>query len=263
VVGVAIFRGGYILDFVYPPAALALVTVVGLAYRAVAERASRQELEELFGRYVSPPVAEELVERADRGDLRLGGELREVTVMFADIRGFTPMAERMEAEELVDLLNRCFDVMVSEIMKHRGIVNKFAGDAVMAIWNAPKEEPDHVLLACSAAIAAQRELDSLGPGEPVARFGFGIHSGVALAGNVGAVGRLEYTVIGNSVNLAARLAQAAGPGQIWVSEQTFQRVQDHLKAEQMPPQHLKGIETPVSAYSLTWEVPEPAVQAEV
>ena len=263
VVGVVVFRGGHIPDFVHPPLALGLAAVVGLAYRAVAERANRQELEELFGRYVSPPVAEELVERADRGDLHLGGELREVTVMFADIRGFTPLAGRMEAQELVNLLNRYFDILVSEIMEHRGIVNKFGGDAVMAIWNAPKDEPEHTLLACSAAIAAQRQLKSLGSGEPVARWGFGIHSGVALAGNVGAVGRLEYTVIGDSVNLAARLAGAAGPGEIWVSEQTFKRVRDHLKGEQMPPQHLKGIETPVSVYTLIWEVPERAVQAEV
>lgn len=263
VVGVTVFRGGYILDFVYPPAALGLVAVVALAYRAVAERATRQDLEELFGRYVSPPVAEELVERADRGDLHLGGELREVTVMFADIRGFTPLAGRMEAQELVNLLNRYFDILVSEIMEHRGIVNKFGGDAVMAIWNAPKDEPEHTLLACSAAIAAQRQLESLGSGEPVARWGFGIHSGVALAGNVGAIGRLEYTVIGDSVNLAARLAGAAGPGEIWVSEETFQRVRGHLKAEQMPPQHLKGIEKPISVYSLIWEVPETDVQAEV
>lgn len=254
VIGVYMFRQGHILDFVDPPAALVLLTVVALAYRAVSERASQRELQELFGRYVSPQVASELVERADRGDLHLGGELREVTVMFADLRGFTRLAERMEPAELVELLNAYFEVIVSEVMNHQGIVNKFAGDEVMALWNAPKEQEDHAFLACCAAVAAQRRLQSLAPSEPIARFGFGIHSGVALAGNVGAIGRLEYTVIGESVNLAARLCQAAGPGEIWVSDQTFRLLKNKLAAEPQPPQHLKGIEAPTAVYSIKWHI---------
>ncbi|MEE8385513.1 MAG: adenylate/guanylate cyclase domain-containing protein [Dehalococcoidia bacterium] len=261
-VGIVAFRGGYILEFVDVPAALALVAVVGLAYRAMAERAGRNELQELFGRYVSPRIAEELVERADRGELHLGGDLREVTVLFADIRGFTPLAERTPPHELVDLLNRFFEVLVTEIMNRKGIVNKFAGDAIMAIWNAPDDVPDHAFLACSASIAAQRRLESLAPSGPVAKFGFGLHTGVALTGNVGAIGRLEYTVTGNSVNLAARLAQGAGPGEIWVSEETLQQVGDRLQAEPLPPQHLKGIGTPVSVYQLNIDVPESAARVE-
>ena len=263
VTGAYMFKQGYILDFVDPPAALVLLMVVALAYRAVSERASQRELQELFGRYVSPEVAIELVGRADRGELRLGGELREVTVMFADLRGFTALAERMEPAQLVDLLNIHFDVIVSEVINHQGIVNKFAGDAVMALWNAPKEQTDHAFLACCAAIEAQRRLEPLAPSEHVARFGFGIDSGIALAGNVGAVGRLEYTVIGDAVNLAARLSDAAGPGEIWVSDQTFRLVQDRLTGELLPPQHLKGFEAPVSIFAIRWDVSQPAVEAGV
>ncbi|MFQ5473442.1 MAG: CHASE2 domain-containing protein, partial [Dehalococcoidia bacterium] len=149
--GNVLYSGGQVVDFVDPPVALAVTTVAALSYREMSQRASQRETQDLFGRYVSPQVAHELLERADHGTLELGGELREVTVLFADIRGFTPLSTRLPPQELVTLLNQHFEVIISRIMENGGIVNKFAGDAVMALWNAPEDQPDHALLACRAA----------------------------------------------------------------------------------------------------------------
>ena len=254
VFGNVMFNQGRIVDFVDPSVGLVLATMVALSYSVVSERRSQRDLQELFGRYLSPQVAKELLQRADRGNLRLGGELREVTVLFGDIRGFTPLSARMPPEELVALLNQHFEVIISRIMENGGIVNKFAGDAVMALWNAPEDQPDHALLACKAALQAQDGLDALAD-PPVARWGFGISTGVALAGNVGSGRRLEYTVIGDSVNLAARLCGVAPAGEVWVSENTHRLVEGPLEGEELPPQQIKGIEAPVVAYRLKRTVP--------
>jgi adenylate cyclase len=227
--------------------------MVSLIYRVLTERASRQEVAELFGRYVSPEIAQELMHRSDRGDLQLGGELREVTVLFADIRGFTALSETMAPSQLVGLLNRLFEVIVACIWQSGGIVNKFLGDAVVAFWNAPGEQPDHAFLACRAAIAAQAQLEALTPSGPAVRFGVGINTGLALAGNVGTAGRLEYTVIGETVNTAARLSQAAGGGEVWIGEGTHELVHDRVEVEELPPQHLKGMTGPVTVYRLKRE----------
>ena len=259
-VGVLVFRQGYILDFAAPPAGLALVTIVGLAYRVTSERASQRELQELFGRYVSPEVATELVHRAERGELHLGGERREVTILFADIRGFTPLSARMEPGELVELLNQRFEVIVSRIISNEGIVNKFAGDAVMAIWNAPQDQPNHALLACRAALEAQDALDEFPDSGPPVRFGIGLNSGIALAGNVGSGRRLEYTVIGSPVNMAARLAAASAPGEIWIGADTYSLVRESIDAEELPGQHLKGFDDPVLVYRLKRGVLEPTIE---
>lgn len=254
------FYQGHILDFIDPPAALLLATMVGLVYRALAERAAQHEVGELFGRYVSKEIAKELMQRADEGELQLGGELREITVLFADIRGFTALSQSMPPNQLVGLLNRQFEVVVSNIWKHGGIVNKFAGDAVMAFWNAPQEQSDHALLACRAAMDAQTELKALVLSGPAVQFGCGINTGVALAGNVGSAGRLEYTVIGESVNTAARLCGEAGGGEIWIGERTLQLAGDRLDVEELPPQRLKGMTAPVAVYKLKREATEVPLQ---
>jgi len=205
----------------------------------------QRDLQDLFGRYVSPPVAAELAERADRGQLDLGGERREITVMFGDIRGFTPLSASMEPEELVALLNAHFEIIVSRIMENGGIVNKFAGDAVMAFWNAPQEQAEHAKLACRAAIEAQEELGRLAASGPPVQWGFGINTGVALAGNVGSGKRQEYTVIGDAVNIAARLCGIAPGGEVWIGEDTLAGLGQEFPTEALPPQQVKGVERPV------------------
>ena len=256
VFGAFTFRQGHIIDFVDPPAALAVTMMAALVYRVLTERATQRDVAELFGRYASPEIAQELMHRYDQGELQLGGELREVTVLFADIRGFTTLSETMTPSQLVGLLNRLFEVIISSIWTNGGIVNKFLGDAVVAFWNAPGQQPDHAFMACRAAISAQAHLEALVQSGPAARFGFGINTGSALAGNVGTASRLEYTVIGEPVNTAARLSQAAGGDEIWIGEGTHRLVQGRIEAEELPPQYLKGMAGPVTVYRLRREATE-------
>ncbi|MEX1255689.1 MAG: adenylate/guanylate cyclase domain-containing protein [Dehalococcoidia bacterium] len=251
---IAAFYSGHILNAVDPPAALMLAASGALVYRVVAERASRRETSDLFGRYVSGGVARELLRRADRGEIALGGELRDVTVLFGDIRGFTTISEGLDPNQLVERLNRRFEVIVESVLAHGGIVNKFVGDAIMAVWNAPDDQPEHALLACRAALRAQAGLEALADAGAAIHFGFGINTGTALAGNVGAVGRLEYTVMGENVNTASRLCGVAEGGQTWIGERTRQLIQEHMETEALPPQHLKGMSAPVVTYRLVREL---------
>jgi adenylate cyclase len=203
---------------------------------------------ELFGRFLSPQVAAELIERADRGELRLGGELRPITVLFADLRGFTSLSERRPAAQVVEYVNRCFGIIIGHVVAHEGMVNKFGGDAIMAIWNAPQDCPDHTVSACHAAIASAEELERLEETDPVlaaSGFGFGINTGEALVGNVGSMGRLEYTAIGDCVNLAARICGAAPADEVWVGPETSRLIEGNLASEPLGEFRLKGKEEPV------------------
>ena len=201
--GFLAFDRGYILSLFYPLLLLPVIYVSNILYIVVMEQADKRFVKELFGRYISPQIAEEIVSRADAGDLRLGGEQREVSVLFADIRGFTRMSEQLSPEAIVEMLNTYLSVVADAVVQNDGIVNKFAGDNIMAIWNAPQSQPEHALLAVKAAWEAQQKVAELKQSDsqlfPV-QFGIGINTGIALAGNVGSVGRSEYTVIGDSVN---------------------------------------------------------------
>jgi adenylate cyclase len=123
----------------------------------------------------------------------------------------------------------------------------------MVIWNAPRDQSEHALLACRTALSAQEDLEGLthtSTDFPVVRFGFGINTGEAVAGNIGSAGRLDYTVIGQSVNVASRLCGAAPAGQVWIGERTYELVKDEVEVEKMAPQTLKGLEHPVTTYNL-------------
>ena len=242
------FDRGWVLAMLNPLILIALVSVVNLGHRVTSEAMARREVRELFGRYISPEVATELVERADRGELRLGGELRQITILFADLRGFTSLSERRTASEVVDYLNRCFDIIIGQVVAHRGMVNKFGGDAIVALWNAPQECPDHAFQACQAALASVEGLSRIADPDPAlsgARFGFGINTGEALVGNVGSLGRAEYTAIGDPVNLAARICGAAPAGEVWVGPSTRELLGGRIPEEDLGAFSLKGKEEPV------------------
>lgn len=242
-----------IMNLVYPAIVLPVMFGVGLAQRVTSERADHRDLSDLFGRLASPEIVQELVKEADRGELELGGSLREVTVLFADLRGFTGISERLPPQEVVKFLNQAFDVMIESIVRHDGIVNKFGGDMVMAIWNAPKETNDHATKACRAAVDALIGMEERGlwlSQEPDARFGFGINTGDVVVGNVGSAGRLEYTVMGDPVNVASRLCGGAGGGEIWIGERTKELAEGSIKVTSLGPQTLKGRSRPAEAFRL-------------
>lgn len=208
---------------VLTPVLFAWVFFVGASLRDILdERRSRETAIREFGRFVNPHVVRELIAQ---GGLSRQGESRNVTLLFSDIRGFTTLSETRTPQEIVDLLNRYFTKQVAVIFRHGGTLDKFIGDAIMAVWGAPVDDPDHARHAVAAALEMadtllefRREL-----GEPGAGFdvGIGIHSGPAVVGLIGSDARREYTAIGDTVNLASRIeGLTKGVARILVSEDT-------------------------------------------
>ncbi len=212
-----------------------------------------EEIQRLFGRYVHPAVVRQLL--ADPAAVNLGGETREISVVFADIRGYTRLAEGRAPGEVVRILNQYLDILTAAIWREEGTLTMFIGDALMAIFNAPLPQPDHALRAVRAAWAMRRALerhsDSLGPGAPPVEYGIGVHTGDAVVGNIGAADRLQnYTAIGDAVNTAQRLQAAASANQILLSATTYMDVMQHAHAHELPPMTLKGKTRPLSVYQL-------------
>jgi adenylate cyclase len=204
-----------------------------------------------FERYFAPHVAADIAQRD--GAIRQGGERRPTTVMFSDIRGFTAMAESMGPDAIAQLLSEYFTEMVEVIFEHGGTLDKFIGDAVMALWGSPIAHADDADRAVRAAIAMQRSIARLNErwasqGRPEIGVGIGINHGEVFAGNIGSHRRLEYTVIGDAVNVAARICAQASPGEILVSEALLGVVRDQVSAEFLPEMALKGKAQVVQVY---------------
>lgn len=244
------FDYGYILDILYPLLVLPLIYVTVILCRVLAEQSDRREITDLFGRYVSPQVAEEILNMADTDQLKLGGVRREVTVLFADIRGFTALSEQLDPESIVTMLNSYLSVIIDCILANEGMINKFAGDSIMAVWDTPQDQPEHALLAVKAALESQQAIDSVqrDSTSPEVQFGIGINSGPVVAGNMGSEGRTEYTIIGDAVNLASRLCSSTLGGHIWIGPQTYDQVKDAVEVEELGPQYFKGKAEPVAVY---------------
>ena len=205
---------GYLFDPVYPSLALAAVYIAGSLHNTLDTERERSQIRATFSHYMAPALVAELAR--DPGRLKLGGENRVVTVLFADVRGFTQISEQMDAEPLVALLNQLFTPMTDTIVAHGGTIDKFMGDAVMAFWNAPMDDPDHARHACAAGLAMIAELERLntvwqaeaqasGAPRPLIELGIGINTGLCCVGNLGSPRRFDYSIIGEAVNVASRL----------------------------------------------------------
>ena len=244
------FDSGHILNIFYPLISLPIMYVTAVISRVFAAQADRRDINDLFGRYVSPQVASEILSLANADQLKLGGARREVTVMFADMRGFTAMSERLGPEEIVATLNKYLSVLIERVLANEGMINKFAGDNIMAVWNAPQDQSDHALLAVKAAIEGQQAMESMPQDEsqPKVQFGIGINTGPAVAGNVGSEGRTEYTIIGDAVNIASRLCSNAPGGQVWIGPHTYEVVKNEVEVEALEPQKFKGKAEPIPVY---------------
>ena len=204
-----------------------------------------------FQRYFAPDLAEQIANEAEA--VQLGGTKRPVVVFFSDIRGFTTLSETMNPDQIASLLTEYFTEMVEVIFEHGGTLDKFMGDAIMALWGAPISHADDVDRAMHAAIEQQRTLATLnqkwiGEGRPALEIGIGITFGEVFAGNIGSDRRLEYTVLGDAVNTASRLCSNAGPGEILISEPLYRGLATPPGVEPLEPLELKGKSHAVPVY---------------
>jgi len=210
--------------------------------------ALHERVDQLLHQYLSPHVASSLIEDPDRA--ALGGKEVDVTVLFADLRGYTAYSEQRTPTEVVAMLNAAFGVAVPIVLAEGGTVVQFMGDAVMAIWNAPQAQPDHALRAARAALAMQRAVDDLrGPTERP-RFRVGLNSGPALVGNIGATEIRNYSAIGDTTNLAARLQTWAAEGSVVMSASTYKMIREQAIVRPLGSPKLKGKEVAVEVYEL-------------
>ena len=218
---------------------------------AMGNLAIYRDLRGLFGRYVSPGVATRLLN--DPETAQLGGAIVETTVLFADLRGFTSYTESIQhPAEVMDLLNRYFTAVVPILLDEGGTVDKFVGDAVMAIFNTPVLQPDHAVRAVRAAFRMQQAIAEVAQDRPDwPKFRIGVNTGSTLVGNIGSDELRNYTAIGDAVNVAARLEVAAEPGQILMGATTYDLVRHVVTAELVEPVEAKGKAEPVVAYRLT------------
>jgi adenylate cyclase len=208
VIATQAFARGYWLNLSQPTLAASFALFGGVGYQYFVEGREKRKMKRLFGQYVSKDVYEQLV--SNPALARLGGQRRQMTVLFSDIRGFTTVSEKGEPEAIVRTLNEYFTRMVDIVFRHKGTLDKFVGDMVMALFGAPLDDADHAEHAVDAALDMLEELQRLNErwmaeGRPALDIGIGVHTGPMIAGNIGSEAIMSYTVIGDSVNLGARL----------------------------------------------------------
>jgi adenylate cyclase len=250
-----LLRNGIVAPAIGPALAIAATWITITVVRFVAEQRRSSVLKGTFGRYVSPQVLHYLLENPDK--VTLGGERRDLTVLFSDIRGFTSISEASEPEEVVEMLNEYLTRMVEILLNHGGTLDKFIGDAVMGFWNAPVEVADHPRRAVLCAIEMIEETARLraqweGEGKAAIRIGIGINTGEAVVGNIGSSRVFSYTVIGDTVNLASRLeGKNKDYGtEVIVSESTRARMGEDIPAFYLDEVRVKGKNLPVKIYEI-------------
>jgi adenylate cyclase len=206
-----------------------------------------------FSRLLSPNLVEQLV--SGKLHLERGGELREVTILISDIRGFTSMSEKKEPAEIVQMLNEYFEVMVDILFRAQGTLDKYVGDEIMALFGAPVDMPDAPLNAVRCAVDMQKALREfnrtrIAEGQDPIKIGIGINTGRVITGAIGSSRTLQYTAIGDAVNTASRLCSIAKQGEIILSESTMRRVAQHVDSVTMAPVRLKGKEQEQQVYNV-------------
>lgn len=225
---------------------------VAVVINDLTENRRLQVVQNLFRKYLSPAVVDRLPD--DPSQLKLGGHRQEVTILFGDIRGFSTFSEHQDPEDLINVLNRYLSMAAEAILVYEGTLDKFMGDAVMAIFNAPLPQPDHPLRAVKAAAAMQRTIaeshQKLGKYAPQLNFGVGIHVGEAIIGNVGTQSRMDYTAIGDAVNLAKRIQENTPGGRVLLSSRAYERVKNHVIAVPYKELKVKGREATEQTYEL-------------
>ena len=243
------------LVLVAPLGALAFTYATGNLTRYVTEGREKKRYRTTLMKYVAPQIVEAMT--ADRRLAELHNEKRDLTVLFSDVRGFTTMSEKLPVDQLVATLNEFLNAMVEVIFRNQGTLDKFVGDCVMAFWGAPLRLENHAELAARTALHMQAALEQLNQqwkqqGRPELKIGVGINSGEMIFGNIGSERRMDFTVIGDSVNLAARLESVTKElkASIVISDATYQRIADVAEVRDLGTIRVKGKDVPIRVYEL-------------
>ena len=233
-------------DLFHPWMTLALTYTGVTAYRVLYEDRERRKVTNLFGAYLKPEIVAQLAKtRGGVDEIMRGGDRRDITLLFIDIRGFTSMSETMPAEHVTALIQDYLDHMSDIIFTWDGTIDKYVGDEIMAMWNAPRDQPDHALLAVRCAYdminsAPKLQQELLAQGLPPIRYGIGINTGHAVVGNMGSHSRLQYTALGDTVNTAARFCANAPAYHLLIGQPTYDAVKDFVAVDLVPGVQLKG-----------------------
>ncbi len=254
--GKFLFEGqGVWMNLTYPTLNLGFIYLGVTGYRYMTEEREKKKVRGAFQYYLTASVVEEMLKNPEK--LKLGGEKKDLTVLFSDIRSFTSISEKMTPEGLVKFLNEYLSAMTDTVFKHDGLLDKYIGDAVMAFWGAPLDQPDHARRACFTALDMLEELHRLqkkwsAEGLPVLNIGIGVNAGPMVVGNMGSDRRFNYTVMGDSVNTGSRLEglnKVYGTN-IIVSEMTFEKVREEFLARELDLVRVKGKGQPVKIFEL-------------
>jgi len=254
--GIYLFiNNNYVIAFISPVSAIVVGYFSSTVYHFVAARKQNVLIKGMFGHYVSKTLVNELLLNPDK--LALGGEKKYLTILFSDIEGFTTISEGMTPERLVEFVNNYLSIMTSIVLKNKGTLDKYLGDSLMAFWGAPIEVEDQELMACKTAIEMQGQLESLKDewaidSEKEIKTRIGIHSGEVVVGNIGGEDRFDYTVMGDSVNLASRLEgvnKIYGTGAM-ISHVTYEQVKDSVLVREIDKIIVKGKTKPTTVYEI-------------
>ncbi len=253
--GALLFSFGYTWNNLSVPVTAVLIAVYYTALHYYRASAAKRSIEKAFSKYVAPQVVSEIA-KSGTYELKLGGENRNVAVLFVDIRGFTPLSESLEPEQVVDILNSYLELTTSCIFRHGGTLDKFIGDATMAVFNAPFDTEDYVYKAVLAAwdiVQGGNRIEEQFVeryGKHVG-FGVGVNCGPAVVGNIGCDFRMDYTAIGDTVNTAARLEANAPRGTVYISGAVYEQIKDRITVTEVGEIPLKGKSKGVFVYSIT------------
>lgn len=251
-----LFSGkGWILNLVYPLSVMIIVYVSITLYRYIAESKQKKFIRDAFSTYLAPSVVKQLIDSPEKLDL--GGQERDITAFFSDVQGFTGISETLSPKELVELLNEFLTEMTDIILEYEGTVDKFEGDAIIAFFGAPNDLPNHSEVACKACIKMQKKLEALrtkwkSEKRPALKMRIGLCSGNAIVGNMGSKNRMDYTMMGDTVNIAARLE---GVNKIYgiytlISDTTFRAAGNGIVTREIDSVNVVGRKEPVTIYEL-------------
>lgn len=247
-------NNGTLISQIYGLISFGLITIVYIIRRSISELYKRRQVTKVFSRYMDPKLVSKAV-KDDQDKINLNGEKREVSVLFVDIRGFTTLSESMSPEDIVTILNEYLTHVTNCIFKHNGLLDKFIGDAAMAIFNAPIDQKDYIYESVATAYDIVKGAEALkkmiyDKFNKEVSFGVGVHCGEAVIGNIGCKTRMDYTAIGDTVNTASRIEGKAGRGEVLISADVKEKLETRITVEDAGYIELKGKAEPVHVYRL-------------